>query len=47
MAIREPVQQKIEELNDLVFKDFTPKEREDALNILTRIGRVCSTELKE
>ena len=39
--------QKIEELNDLVFKDFTPKEREDALNILTRIGRVCSTELKE
>ena len=46
MAIREPVQQKIEELNDMVFKDFTPKEREDALNLLTRIGRVCSADLK-
>ena len=47
MAIREPVQQKIEELNDMVFKEFTPQEREEVLNLLTRIGKVCADDLKE
>lgn len=40
MAIKEPVQKRIEELNDMVFKEFTPQEREDVLNLLTRIGKV-------
>jgi hypothetical protein len=47
MAIKEPVQKRIEELNDMVFKEFTPQEREEVLNLLTRIGKVCADDLKE
>lgn len=47
MAIKEPVQKRIEELNDMVFKDFKPEEREELLNLLTRIGKVCADDLKE
>ena len=40
LALKEPVQKKIEELNDLVLRNFSPQEREEILSLLGRIGHL-------
>jgi DNA-binding MarR family transcriptional regulator len=40
LAIKEPVQKKIEELNQSVLHDFSPDERIHLLNYLARIGHI-------
>lgn len=46
LALKEPVQAEIENLNDQVFKDFTPEERETLLNLLTKLGKICPEDIK-
>ena len=38
----EMVNQKIEELNDLILRDFSIEDREKLLELLERIGHVVS-----
>ncbi|MCH4167165.1 MAG: MarR family transcriptional regulator [Megasphaera sp.] len=40
LAIKEPVQKKIEELNQFVLHDFSPDEQRNLLNYLSRIGNI-------
>ncbi len=40
MALKEPVQKKIEELNDTILHNFSPQEREALLDLLSRLGHV-------
>lgn len=40
LALKEPVQQMIEELNEQVLRDFSSAEREELLTLLNRIGRI-------
>jgi DNA-binding MarR family transcriptional regulator len=40
LAIKEPVQKKIEELNQFVLHDFSPDEQRNLLNYLSRIGKI-------
>ncbi len=40
LALKEPVQKKIEELNDLVLRNFSQQEREEILSLLGRIGHL-------
>lgn len=42
LAIKDGVQQKIEELNDLILRDFSIEDREKLLELLERIGHVVS-----
>lgn len=38
LALKKPVQKKIEELNEQVLRNFSPKEREQMILFLNRIG---------
>ena len=37
MALKEPVMKTIDELNDLVLRDFSPQEREEFISYIKRI----------
>ena len=37
MALKEPVMKTIDELNDLVLRDFSPQEREEFIGYIKRI----------
>ena len=37
MALKEPVQKTIDELNDLVLRDFSPQEQEQFRSLIKRI----------
>lgn len=42
LALKKPVQKKIEELNEQVLRNFSPKEREQMILFLNRIGHAES-----
>lgn len=42
LALKKPVQKKIEELNEQVLRNFSPKEREQMILYLNRIGHAES-----
>lgn len=42
LALKKPVQQKIEELNEQVLRNFSPKEREQMILFLNRISHAES-----
>lgn len=43
LALKKPVQKKIEELNEQVLRNFTPKERTQIISYLNRISHVEPT----
>lgn len=44
MALKEPVQKKIEELNEIVLHSFSQEEKDTLLDYLNRIGHVPAKE---